>query len=153
MIVSKSKKIQNFCFLKFSENPKYDEHITHHTPSTFFFKFSKFFKNLSMCAEHVFQTTNKMVQVIYEGFEGRKRSMSGTLGSSWRSRYFVLRHDVVAYFGKQEDVETDTPRGRLYLSPDAILGIQTGVKNCLKMLSANRTLVAQCDTKKSWTCG
>ena len=60
----------------------------------------------------------------------------------------MLRHDVVAYFGKQEDVETDTPKGRLYLSPDAILGMQSGVKNCLKMFSANRTLVAQCDTRE-----
>ena len=39
-------------------------------------------------------------------------------------------------------METDTPKGRLYLSPDAILGMQSGVKNCLKMFSEQKLVVA-----------
>jgi hypothetical protein len=91
--------------------------------------------------------TTTTTQVMFEGFM-TKRSMSGTLGSSWRRRYFVLTHDVLAYYAKEGDVKDDNPKGRLYISPDASLSLQSGVKSCLRLRSAQRTLVAQCETKK-----
>ena len=47
-----------------------------------------------------------------EGFMEKK---TGLL-SMWKSRYFVLMHDVLCYFKKEEEKESMTPTGRIFFN-------------------------------------
>eukprot|EP00939_MAST-03C_sp_MAST-3C-sp1_P000027 g27.t1 len=85
--------------------------------------------------------------IIMKGFL-TKRSISGTVGSSWRRRYFVLKHDVVLYYVRKDDQVEVKPRGILLIAADAKLDLYTGARHTFQINSANRTLVAQCDSRR-----
>lgn len=85
--------------------------------------------------------------IIAEGFL-TKRSISGALGLSWRRRYVTLQRDALSYFVEKCDGRFVKPRGTLLVSKYATVKLYESAENCFQFNSADRTLIAQCESRE-----
>ena len=86
-----------------------------------------------------------------EGFMEKKTG----LFSMWKNRYFVLMHDVLSYFKREEEKESMTPTGRVFFSD--ILTIEKVTKKgrpfCFIITEEEKRHIVSCssDTERdSW---
>jgi len=85
-------------------------------------------------------------KIIHSGYI-TKRPLSGTIGSSWRRRFFTLHHDVISYYVSDKAVHLK-PCGILMLTAEASLELYNNDRLAFRLESANRTLVARCPSRK-----